>query len=241
MANNSWNWLDWLGNRVGSKLPITDKGDVTSTKKTSTQEKPSPDYAELDPVTKAWMNNEGASSILAGTKEIPDITEDELPDLDEVASVDALLGARPKLKNLENIPVSMKEKHIGLKTEGIQSRAQDISDKYSSGEINKKERNRANRALRREASRSGVKLDDDLKGQLRGPIGKAVQKLKEAYETGMLGSALIKKGKKPGVTPQQMAQGWTPQLFQQAPLNLNPVFNPGNVLLEAVRNRGRGY
>ena len=141
----------------------------------------------------------------------------------------------------EEIPIvdkgdvtSNKKTSTQKKITNFTQRAQDIKDRYKSGEISKFQRNRENRKLRRDAFKQKEKLSKDVKKMTKGPLGKFTRKtllkLKE------LSPALIAakiQSDSAGEVAGGTANAWSPTEFNQT-LNLNPVTNPYNQILQSL-------
>ena len=176
------------------------------------------------------------------------IDEEYLPK-DTPASEEDLKGP-----NVDNAPVtdkgdvtSTKKESTQQKSDDLIARANEIARKYEAGEINRFQRNRLNRQLRRDVHKSGGRknLPENVVKNMAGPVGRFVRNLpKNLAGTGRmlkkyapqlleleLQKAAIDAQVGQGLPQGQQNQGL--QGFNQS-VNLNPVTNPYYNLLMKV-------
>ena len=164
---------------------------------------------------------------------------------DTAASEEDLKGT-----NVDNAPVTDKGDVTSTKKESTQAkstdyvqRAQDINAKYKSGEINRFQRNRLNRKLRREIFKNrkefgGKKaLDKKTIEMMAGPVGKYVRnypkKLKKNLGVlkdiapDLLSAALQSEagGMPSAGTGEGGGEAWSPEFFNQTVQLSNPYMN----------------
>lgn len=169
------------------------------------------------------------------------IDEEYLPQ-DTPASEEDLKGP-----NVEDAPVtdkgdvtSTKKESTQQKSDDLIARANEINRKYEAGEINRFQRNRLNRQLRRDVHKSGGRknLPQDVVKNMAGPVGRFMRNLPK----NLAGAGRMVKEYYPKILelelqkaaadaqagqgfPQGQQQNNQLQGFNQS-VNLNPVTNP---------------
>ena len=168
------------------------------------------------------------------------IDEEYLPK-DTPASEEDLKGP-----NVEDAPVtdkgdvtSTKKESTQQKSDDLIARANEITRKYEAGEINRFQRNRLNRQLRRDVHKSGGRknLPENIVKNMAGPVGRFMRNLpKNLAGTGRMlkkyAPQLLELELQKAAIDAQVGQGFSqgqqnnqPQGFNQS-VNLNPVTNP---------------
>ncbi len=148
--------------------------------------------------------------------------------------------------NVDNAPITDKGDVTSTKKESNQQksgdliqRANEINRKYEAGEINRFQRNRLNRQLRRDVHKSGGRknLPEDVVKNMAGPVGRFMRNLpKNLAGAGRVAKEILPElikmelqahAAQSGVTPGagQTEQNQGLQGFNQS-VNLNPVSNP---------------
>ena len=184
---------------------------------------------EIDPVTKAYGDSKGGGSILAGTKEGPGIpTKDKTGSKVYSDQSNSLLRNARKLlqKNPDLRKKGALDKHVKNAQENAQRSAADIERRFELGEINRFERNRENRKLRRAVQKGGFSKDilGEHKQGAKGPTGKAMGMLKKLLEISAQGNAMGGyEGEDGGGGDEYYEEA--PESFNQV-LNLNSIYDP---------------
>lgn len=184
---------------------------------------------EIDPVTEAYGDSKGGGSILAGTKEGPGIpTKDKTGSKVYSDQSNSLLRNARKLlqKNPDLRKKGALDKHVKNAQENAQKSAADIERRFELGEINRFERNRENRKLRRAVQKGGFSKDilGEYKQGAKGPTGKAMGMLKKLMEISAQGNAMGEyEGEDGGGGDEYYEEA--PESFNQV-LNLNSIYDP---------------
>ena len=180
-------------------------------------------------------------------------------DLDGDGYVDDAYLPKDTPANVEDAPATDKGDVTSTKKTSSQEkmsdytqRAQDIKDKYEAGEINRFQRNRLNRKLRREIFKNrkefgGKKnLDKKTIEMMAGPVGKYVRNYQKNLKKNLgvlkdiapdlIAAALQSEagGMPSAGTSEGGQQEWTPEFFNQTVQLSNPYMN---ILNRIIGNR----
>ena len=178
-----------------------------------------------------WLGNRVAENNEAVAYD-PDNPLQTAVDVDNSGEVD-----------VEDVEVYNKTGSKKTSTQSFLHRAQDIKDKYDLGEINRFQRNRLNRQLRKSMFKSKVKKKTlgDLREDVRGPVGKLVKTGLELAKSRLLDSIAETSsgaGDSPDAVASNMAMGDIGGDFDSTPMQLNPIHNPVASAYQLLNNRG---